>query len=211
MKRAYLLLFLTLGIACELVCQTVTQAQVDARAVIEVTSRDAPQRPSVPRMPAAVRRVPQHVLLARTAVGEASSHVSDSEVVAMHSVFLYRQSQTGVEYADVVWGFSHAIRNPNKSWLHRLGENDNHLRAPHYIRDHWPRVLEAARRAVAGEAHVCTDAEGNAVRLVDFGGPHVDRGSLARMMRRNGWRTSSNCSGAEGAITANSYLYDPTP
>ena len=184
---------------------------VDASAVMQSVGRESPVRRPIPRMTAAASRAPEYVMLARAAVGEASARVSADEIAAMHAVFTYRHGRTpSSSYNRVVWGFSHAVRNPSKAWLHRLGENDAYLRAPHYVRDNWPRVLDAARSAVSGQlGHGCLSHEGGAAVLVDFGGPSLDEQTLRDVMRRRGWRISPNCSGRGATLTANAFLYAP--
>lgn len=83
---------------------------------------------------------------------------------------------------------------------HRMGRAPLSSGYPELHRQHWPRVLAAADDAVAGRlTHGC-----DARPLEHWGGPHVDRASIARMLR-DGMREAT-CPGY-----ANSFLTRGAP
>jgi hypothetical protein len=82
-------------------------------------------------------------------------------------------------YQRTAWQYSAALRNPRHEGTLRMGRAPLTSGWPALHRQHWPRVLAAADDAVAGRlTHAC-----DARPLQHFGGPSVDRASIARMLR----------------------------
>ena len=129
-------------------------------------------------MPPSIARTPRAIILARMAWVESGAHVTAQEVAAFDEVITTRMRQS---YTRTAWGYSVGLRNQRRAWVHRLGRSPLGSGYAPYVREEWPRVLEAADQAVSGEvAHGCR-AGGP---LVHWGGPRVDRSSLARLERR---------------------------
>lgn len=102
--------------------------------------------------------------------------VSAGEVAAMHEVLTQRMRGT---YQRTAWQYSAGLRNPRRESTHDMGRAPLTRGYPALHREHWPRVLAAADEAVAGRlTHGC-----DARPLQHWGGPQVDRSSIARMLR----------------------------
>jgi hypothetical protein len=148
---------------------------VDARAIARQTRAESPDPDELAR---AVARAEPAVVLARMAWLEAGPLVSHREVAAMHEVINTRMAMGGT-YQRTAWQYSAGLRNPRRDGTHRLGRAALTAGWPRTHREHWPRVLAAADDAVAGRiTHGC-----DARPLEHWGGPHVDRSSIARMLR----------------------------
>jgi hypothetical protein len=118
------------------------------------------------------------VVLARVAWLEAGPLVVEGEVAAIHEVITQRQAIGGT-YQRTAWQYSAGLRNPRRDGTHRLGRATLTAGWPSIYRENWPRVLAAADAAVAGRLeHGCESSP-----LEHWGGPHVDRASIARMLR----------------------------
>lgn len=146
---------------------------VDAAAIVRQTRAEEPD------MDAAQRRVARSepaLVLAWTAWGEAGALVSAGEVAAIHEVITQRMRST---YQRTAWQYSSALRAERHEGTRSMGRAPLTGGWPALHRQHWPRVLAAADEAVAGRlTHGC-----DARPLEHFGGPHVDRASIARMLR----------------------------
>jgi len=155
---------------------------VSAMAVMEGLRNAPPAPPRARRvraMPPSLARAPQAVVLARTAWLEAGAHVVGEEVAALNEVIQNRRFRRR-SYQRTAWAYSVALRNPGNAWAHRLGERDVSRWSSAMVREHWPRVLELARRARAGELrHGCGEHP-----LLHWGGPRVDAVTLRRLERR---------------------------
>ncbi len=146
---------------------------VDARAVVRQTRAEEPDTDAMRRH---VARSEPALVLAWTAFGEAGALVSAGEVAAIHEVLTSRMRGT---YQRTAWQYSAALRNPRHEGTLRMGRAPLTSGWPALHRQHWPRVLAAADDAVAGRlTHAC-----DARPLQHFGGPSVDRASIARMLR----------------------------
>lgn len=147
---------------------------IDARAIVRQTRAE---EPDVEAMRRHVARSEPAVVLALTAWLEAGALVSAGEVAAIHEVLTTRMR--GGSYQRTAWQYSAGLRNPRHESAHRMGRAPLSSGWPALHRQHWPRVLAAADEAVAGRlTHGC-----DARPLEHFGGPHVDRASIARMLR----------------------------
>lgn len=147
---------------------------IDARAIVRQTRAE---EPDVEAMRRHVARSEPAVVLALTAWLEAGALVSAGEVAAIHEVLTTRMR--GSNYQRTAWQYSAGLRNPRHESAHRMGRAPLTGGWPALHRQHWPRVLAAADEAVAGRlTHGC-----DARPLEHFGGPHVDRASIARMLR----------------------------
>ena len=146
---------------------------VDARAIVRQTRAEEPDTDAMRRH---VARSEPAVVLALTAWLEAGALVSAGEVAAIHEVLTSRMCGT---YQRTAWQYSAALRNPRHEGTLRMGRAPLTSGWPELHRQHWPRVLAAADDAVAGRlTHAC-----DARPLQHFGGPSVDRASIARMLR----------------------------
>lgn len=146
---------------------------IDARAIVRQTRAEEPDTEAMRRH---VARSEPAVVLALTAWLEAGALVSAGEVAAIHEVLTTRMRGS---YQRTAWQYSAGLRNPRHESAHRMGRAPLTGGWPALHRQHWPRVLAAADEAVAGRlTHGC-----DARPLEHFGGPHVDRASIARMLR----------------------------
>ena len=146
---------------------------VDARAVVRQTRAEEPDTDAMRRH---VARSEPAVVLALTAWLEAGALVSAGEVAAIHEVITTRMRGS---YQRTAWQYSAALRHPRHEGTLAMGRAPLTSGWPALHRQHWPRVLAAADEAVAGRlTHGC-----DARPLEHFGGPHVDRAAIARMVR----------------------------
>jgi hypothetical protein len=146
---------------------------VDARAIVRQTRAEEPDTEAMRRH---VARSEPAVVLALTAWLEAGALVSAGEVAAIHEVLTTRMRGS---YQRTAWSYSAALRHPRWEASHSMGRAPLTAGYPALHRQHWPRVLAAADEAVAGRlTHGC-----DARPLEHFGGPHVDRAAIARMVR----------------------------
>ena len=146
---------------------------VDARAIVRQTRAEEPDTDAMRRH---VARSEPAVVLALTAWLEAGALVSAGEVAAIHEVLTTRMRGS---YQRTAWAYSAALRHPRWESSHSMGRAPLTAGYPALHRQHWPRVLAAADEAVAGRlTHGC-----DARPLEHFGGPHVDRAAIARMVR----------------------------
>ena len=146
---------------------------IDARAIVRQTRAEEPDTDAAQRR---VARSEPAVVLALTAWLEAGALVSAGEVAAIHEVLTTRMRGT---YQRTAWQYSAALRHPRHEGTLAMGRAPLTGGWPALHRQHWPRVLAAADEAVAGRlTHGC-----DARPLEHFGGPHVDRASIARMLR----------------------------
>ena len=167
---------------------------VDARAIVRQTRAEEPDTEAMRRH---VARSEPAVVLALTAWLEAGALVSAGEVAAIHEVLTTRMRGS---YQRTAWQYSAALRHPRHEGTLAMGRAPLTGGWPALHRQHWPRVLAAADEAVAGRlTHGC-----DARPLEHFGGPHVDRASIARMLR-DGMREAT-CPGY-----ANSFLVRGEP
>ena len=167
---------------------------IDARAIVRQTRAEEPDTEAMRRH---VARSEPAVVLALTAWLEAGALVSAGEVAAIHEVLTTRMRGS---YQRTAWQYSAALRHPRWEASHSMGRAPLTSGWPELHRQHWPRVLAAADDAVAGRlTHAC-----DARPLQHFGGPSVDRASIARMLR-DGMREAT-CPGY-----ANSFLTRGAP
>jgi len=167
---------------------------VDARAIVRQTRAE---EPDVEAMQRHVARSEPAVVLALTAWLEAGALVSEGEVAAIHEVLTTRMRGS---YQRTAWQYSAALRHPRHEGTLAMGRAPLTGGWPALHRQHWPRVLAAADEAVAGRlVHAC-----DARPLEHWGGPDVDRASIARMLR-DGMRVAT-CPGY-----ANSFLVRGEP
>lgn len=146
---------------------------IDARAIVRQTRAEEPDTEAMRRH---VARSEPAVVLALTAWLEAGALVSAGEVAAIHEVLTTRMRGS---YQRTAWQYSAAPRHPRWEASHSMGRAPLTSGWPALHRQHWPRVLAAADEAVAGRlVHGC-----DARPLEHFGGPHVDRAAIARMVR----------------------------
>ena len=146
---------------------------IDARAIVRQTRAEEPDTEAMRRH---VARSEPAVVLALTAWLEAGALVSAGEVAAIHEVITTRMRGS---YQRTAWAYSAALRHPRWESSHSMGRAPLTGGYPALHRQHWPRVLAAADDAVAGRlTHAC-----DARPLQHFGGPSVDRASIARMLR----------------------------
>ncbi len=146
---------------------------VDARAIVRQTRAEEPDTEVMRRH---VARSEPAVVLALTAWLEAGALVSAGEVAAIHEVLTTRMRGS---YQRTAWSYSAALRHPRWEASHSMGRAPLSSGYPALHRQHWPRVLRAADEAIAGRlTHAC-----DARPLEHWGGPHVDRASIARMVR----------------------------
>lgn len=168
---------------------------IDARAIVRQTRAEEPDTDAAQRR---VARSEPALVLAWTAWGEAGALVSEGEVAAIHEVLTTRMR--GGSYQRTAWAYSAALRHPRWESSHSMGRAPLTGGWPALHRQHWPRVLAAADEAVAGRlVHAC-----DARPLEHWGGPDVDRASIARMLR-DGMREAT-CPGY-----ANSFLVRGEP
>lgn len=167
---------------------------VDAVAIVRQTRAEEPDADAMQRH---VARSEPAVVLALTAWLEAGALVSAGEVAAIHEVLTTRMRGS---YQRTAWQYSAALRHPRWEASHSMGRAPLTSGYPALHRQHWPRVLRAADEAVAGRlTHGC-----DARPLEHWGGPGVDRASIARMVR-DGMREAT-CPGY-----ANSFLTRGAP
>ena len=165
---------------------------IDARAIVRQTRAE---EPDVEAMQRHVARSEPAVVLALTAWLEAGALVSAGEVAAIHEVLTTRMR--GGSYQRTAWQYSAGLRNPRHESAHRMGRAPLSSGWPRLHREHWPRVLAAADEAVAGRLrHGCVAPS----PLEHWGGPHVDRSSINRLLRQN--YSEAACDGF-----ANAFLY----
>ena len=165
---------------------------IDARAIVRQTRAE---EPDVEAMRRHVARSEPAVVLALTAWLEAGALVSAGEVAAIHEVLTTRMR--GGSYQRTAWQYSAGLRNPRHESAHRMGRAPLSSGWPRLHREHWPRVLAAADEAVAGRLrHGCVAPS----PLEHWGGPHVDRSSINRLLRQN--YSEAACDGF-----ANAFLY----
>ena len=146
---------------------------IDARAIVRQTRAEEPDTEAMRRH---VARSEPAVVLALTAWLEAGALVSAGEVAAIHEVLTTRMRGS---YQRTAWAYSAALRHPRWESSHSMGRAPLTSGYPALHREHWPRVLAAADEAIAGRlTHAC-----DARPLEHWGGPHVDRASIARMVR----------------------------
>ena len=146
---------------------------IDARAIVRQTRAEEPDTEAMRRH---VARSEPAVVLALTAWLEAGALVSAGEVAAIHEVLTTRMRGT---YQRTAWAYSAALRHPRHEGTLAMGRAPLTGGWPALHRQHWPRVLAAADEAVAGRlVHAC-----DARPLEHWGGPDVDRASIARMLR----------------------------
>ena len=146
---------------------------VDAVAIVRQTRAEEPDTDAAQRR---VARSEPALVLAWTAWGEAGALVSEGEVAAIHEVITQRIRGT---YQRTAWQYSAALRHPRHEGTLAMGRAPLTGGWPALHRQHWPRVLAAADEAVAGRlTHGC-----DARPLQHWGGPHVDRAAIARMVR----------------------------
>ena len=146
---------------------------IDARAIVRQTRAE---EPDVEAMQRHVARSEPAVVLALTAWLEAGALVSAGEVAAIHEVLTTRMRGS---YQRTAWQYSAALRHPRHEGTLAMGRAPLTGGWPALHRQHWPRVLAAADEAVAGRlVHAC-----DARPLEHWGGPDVDRASIARMLR----------------------------
>lgn len=146
---------------------------VDARAIVRQTRAEEPDTEAMRRH---VARSEPAVVLALTAWLEAGALVSAGEVAAIHEVLTTRMRGS---YQRTAWQYSAALRHPRHEGTLAMGRAPLTGGWPALHRQHWPRVLAAADEAVAGRlVHAC-----DARPLEHWGGPDVDRASIARMLR----------------------------
>ena len=148
---------------------------VDARAIVRQTRAEEPDTSAAQRR---IARSEPALVLAWTAFGEAGALVSAGEVAAIHEVLTSRMRGT---YQRTAWQYSAALRNPRHEGTLRMGRAPLTGGWPALHRQHWPRVLAAADAAIAGTLHHGCSTGG--APLEHWGGPHVDRASIARMVR----------------------------
>lgn len=146
---------------------------VDAVAIVRQTRAEEPDTEAARRR---VARSEPALVLAWAAWGEAGALVSAGEVAAIHEVLTSRMRGT---YQQTAWQYSAALRHPRHEGTIAMGRAPLTRGWPELHRQHWPRVLAAADDAVAGRlTHAC-----DARPLQHWGGPAVDRASIARMLR----------------------------
>lgn len=161
---------------------------VDARTIVRQTR---PEEPDTEALQRRVARTEPAVILARVAWLEAGAMVSAGEVAAMHEVLTTRMRGS---YQRTAWAYSAALRNPRWEATHSMGRAPLTSGYPALHRQQWPRVLAAADEAVAGRlTHGC-----DASPLEHWGGPNIDRASIARMLR-DGMREAA-CPGYANAF-----------
>lgn len=148
---------------------------IDARAIVRQTRAE---EPDVDAMRRHVARSEPAVVLALTAWLEAGALVSAGEVAAIHEVLTTRMRGS---YQRTAWQYSAALRHPRWEASHSMGRAPLTGGWPALHRQHWPRVLAAADAAIAGTLHHGCSTGG--APLEHFGGPHVDRAAIARMVR----------------------------
>lgn len=148
---------------------------IDARAIVRQTRAE---EPDVEAMRRHVARSEPAVVLALTAWLEAGALVSAGEVAAIHEVITTRMRGS---YQRTAWQYSAALRHPRWEASHSMGRAPLTGGWPALHRQHWPRVLAAADAAIAGTLHHGCSTGG--APLEHWGGPHVDRASIARMVR----------------------------
>lgn len=175
--------------------ETAQSQSVSAADIMAETRRESAPARHAPRVPPDIYREEPAVLLARTAWREAGPRVGANEVAAFHAVITHR---AGVRhrYQVAAWNYSVGLRNPRHASTHRLGRSP--LRNyPAVFIENWPRVLAAADAAVAGTlTHGCVGEPEH------WGGPHVDRHALRRLIR-------AGYQDAQCPNTNNTFLWRP--
>lgn len=146
---------------------------VDARAIVRETRAAESDTDAMLR---SVLRRDDAETLALTAWLEAGALVSEGEVAAIHEVLTQRMRGS---YQRTAWQYAAGLRNPRWEASHSMGRAPLTSGYPALHRQHWPRVLRAADEAVAGRLRHGCDAR----PLEHWGGPGVDRASIARMVR----------------------------